>query len=573
MGQWRGPAFILEGNPLNSRKRLLSAAATALATCLALPGTATAASGATASSGSAQKTTTASASVTQAVGIESSLWTGDGFDTCSAPSESAMAQWREYSPYDAIGIYIGGSGLACTQPNLTPQWVEVEAAAGWHFSLNYAGPQPASANCQSCGVITDPAPQAAAAAQDAVARAASLGFQPGLPILYDMRDYTRGGSDSATVLSFLSDWSADLTAMGYVPGVAGGMSSTVADLVANYSNTAYHIPQVIDFASEDGAQSTADTSIPAADWNQQQRINQYESAHTEKWGSATLTVGSDYLDYQYATGETASARVYRLGANKQSVQEHVSGTTWLTIGGPASAIYVSYDDVFAVSPSGQGIFEFDPSLGSWTRIGGAAAQFATVEGELFGLGPNRSYVAEWSGGTWHVVGGAASAIYGGAFQLVATNPDNTAAYMFDALNRPAGSWTLIGGGAASFIGNSYKYGYTLYALAKDHSYVAKWSGSGTDWTVIGGAAQNIYGNTLQDGSLFAAAPGDDGVYEYQGTTSKWTRIGGAGAQFSAGDAGLYGLTSLNGDVYQYDPDGGTWADLGGPAAAIVTGIG
>jgi hypothetical protein len=34
---------------------------------------------------------------------------GLGFDTCTAPSEAAMSAWRAHSPYDAIGIYLGGS--------------------------------------------------------------------------------------------------------------------------------------------------------------------------------------------------------------------------------------------------------------------------------------------------------------------------------------------------------------------------------------------------------------------------------------------------------------------------------
>jgi hypothetical protein len=556
---------------LNNRRRLFGAAAAALVGGLLATGTAAAASSAPTTNASTARDAATATAVSQAVGISSMLYTGNGFDACSAPSESDMAEWRKYSPYDSIGIYIGGSGRACAQPNLTAKWVADEAAAGWHFSLMYEGPQAPSANCQSCEVITDPLAQADDAAKDAVNQAVALGFQPGVPILYTMRDYTPGGADSATVLSFLSGWTKDLGPLGYVSGVAGGMTSTVADLVADYSNSAYQIPQVIEFASGDGQQNTDDASIPAADWQQSQRINQYQSAHSETWGSTTLTVDSDYVDCQQGFGAQASYIPFRLGRNSQTVQEHVTGTTWLTIGGPASTIYVAYDELFAVTPNGQALYEFNGSTGGWTRISGAEAGYAVVQDSLFALSPDHSSVSEWNSrgsGTWTVVGGAASAIYGGGTGLIATNPGNTAAYKFTEPNPGEGTWTRIGGGGAAFA----ESGNAVFALATNRSYVARWNGSGTAWTVIGGAAQNIYGDALAsvDGSVFATSPGNGAIFQYQGAPGKWSRIGGGGVQFSSGNSGLFGLAAVNGDVYTYDWNG-TWTDLGGPAAAIATG--
>jgi len=40
------------------------------------------------------------------------VFTGLGFDACSAPSPQAMSAWQS-SPYRAIGIYIGGTNAAC----------------------------------------------------------------------------------------------------------------------------------------------------------------------------------------------------------------------------------------------------------------------------------------------------------------------------------------------------------------------------------------------------------------------------------------------------------------------------
>src|SRR5262245_47124369 len=58
---------------------------------------------------------------------------GRGFDACTAPSRAVMHTWWVNSPYAAIGIYLGGSDAACSQPNLTPAWLRNVAAQGWHF--------------------------------------------------------------------------------------------------------------------------------------------------------------------------------------------------------------------------------------------------------------------------------------------------------------------------------------------------------------------------------------------------------------------------------------------------------
>ena len=43
---------------------------------------------------------------------------GLAFDTCTAPSLTAMRAWLS-SPYDGVGVYVGGVNRSCTQPNLT----------------------------------------------------------------------------------------------------------------------------------------------------------------------------------------------------------------------------------------------------------------------------------------------------------------------------------------------------------------------------------------------------------------------------------------------------------------------
>ncbi len=68
------------------------------------------------------------------------VFTGQGFDACAAPSTSQMSAWSA-SPYRGIGVYIGGANMACSQDNLTSDWVNQEAAAGWHLIPIYVGLQ------------------------------------------------------------------------------------------------------------------------------------------------------------------------------------------------------------------------------------------------------------------------------------------------------------------------------------------------------------------------------------------------------------------------------------------------
>ena len=227
----------------------------------------------------------AAAAATISAGATSYL--GEGFDACTAPSSAFMGAWKTSSPYGAVGIYIGGSERACAQPNLTASWVSQQAAAGWHFLPIYVGVQ--------AGQITSsptPASQGVAAAQDAAAQAASLGFGPGTPIYYDMEAYQP--AQESNVLALLSAWTKELHAEGFKSGVYSSSSSGVADLVANFTKDA--MPDVIWDALWNGAANTADSVIPAADWANHQRAHQFSGGANETYGGDTINVDQDYLD-------------------------------------------------------------------------------------------------------------------------------------------------------------------------------------------------------------------------------------------------------------------------------------
>jgi hypothetical protein len=224
------------------------------------------------------------------------VYTGLGFDACSAPSASAMAAWSQ-SPFRAVGVYIGGLNSACAQPNLTPAWVTGEVAAGWHLIPTYVGYQGAGACGGSCATIvpTHATAEGEAAANDAVSHAQALGIPAGNPIYDDMEQYSRSTAATAAVLAFLSGWTAQLHAAGYLSGVYSSASSAINDLV-DQQGTGYQEPDDIWIGDWNNQQSTSDPYVPAGDWSLHARLHQYRGAHNDTYGGVTLNVDSDYVD-------------------------------------------------------------------------------------------------------------------------------------------------------------------------------------------------------------------------------------------------------------------------------------
>jgi hypothetical protein len=215
---------------------------------------------------------------------------GRGFDTCTAPSRSVMQAWWTASPYAAIGIYIGGSDAACSQPNLTPAWLRNVAAQGWHFIPLYVGPQAAFGELSK----NSSASQGTAAATDAAHQAQRLGFGPKSPIYYDMEGYPPG--QSTRVLRFLSAWSKRLHALGYSSGAYSSSSSGVADLARQYGRGVYTMPDVIYDALWNGQANTFDPVLSPGQWGNHHRLHQYRGNVTQTFGGVRLNIDLDFMN-------------------------------------------------------------------------------------------------------------------------------------------------------------------------------------------------------------------------------------------------------------------------------------
>jgi hypothetical protein len=237
----------------------------------------------------------------QAAATPGAVYTGLGFDACSAPSLAQMSAWGA-SPFRAAGIYVGGTNMACTQSNLTAAWVSQESAAGWHLIPTYVGLQAPTNSCGCASIIPGQASaEGTAAAVDAVGQAAALGIGTGNPIYLDMEAYPRGGSNTAAVLAFVSAWTVQLHAEGYESGVYSSGASGIQDLVAQVG-TGFQEPDDIWIADWNGEQTTSDPYVPAADWPAQQRLHQYNGGRNDTYGGVTLNIDGNYLN-----GATAAA--------------------------------------------------------------------------------------------------------------------------------------------------------------------------------------------------------------------------------------------------------------------------
>jgi hypothetical protein len=264
-----------------------------------------------------------------------------------------MSAWSA-SPYRALGVYIGGANMACSQPNLTASWVGAESAAGWRLVPIYVGLQAPSNSCGCAAISTSAAAsQGTAAAQDAVAHAQAVGLGPGNPIYDDMEGYNRG-SNSSAVLAFLGAWTAQLHAEGYASGVYSSADSGVEDLVAE-AGTGYAEPDDIWIARWNNAQNTSDPNVPSSDWPSHQRLHQYRGAPNETDSGVTINIDGDYLDG--ATAGTGAVTPAVAAAPSLSVLAAADGTidlrpSWSGATGIGSWQVLAGSSPSALSPTG-----------------------------------------------------------------------------------------------------------------------------------------------------------------------------------------------------------------------------
>lgn len=350
-----------------------------------------------------------------------------GFDACTAPSIETMRKWwPDPAPYSVVNIYIGGMSRACSQRNLTAEWVKrasaMEPHQGWTFIPTYVGRQ---APCTGFSArmstnVTTARAQARDEADDAVEAMRHLGFGAGNPIYLDIESYPRGSSCTSLVLNYVSAWTERLHQLGYYSGVYSSASTGIRDLGLNYSNRNYLRPDAIWNAHWDGVPDPYNSDRYIADsLYKGKRIKQYRGGHNERWGGVTLNIDSNVVDGPVALPGTRSTRPTATPAPKPSVSSGASG--WSSsagkslgghiIGAPAAAWQTSTRlDVVARGTNRQVYYKYanGSSWSGWRHLGGVLTSDPAIVSwdsgrlDVFGRGTDGALWHTWyDNGHWY----------------------------------------------------------------------------------------------------------------------------------------------------------------------------
>ncbi|MEU0049253.1 glycoside hydrolase domain-containing protein [Streptomyces sp. NPDC006309] len=224
-------------------------------------------------------------------------FTGRAFDTCTAPSLSAMKAWHT-GFYGAAAVYVGGKNRGCAQPNLTASWVKSVNSLGWKLIPLYVGAQPP---CQSGAdpekmTATTAASLGAKDAADAVAKASALGMKAGSAVYLDMEAYDiTNKSCNDAVLTYVRAFDKGLHAKTYRAGYYGFSSSSAKATATAADRT--DLPGNLWYALWDKQNTTtADWPWDSTRYTQHSRAHQYLVNSKESHGGVTLTVDRDAWD-------------------------------------------------------------------------------------------------------------------------------------------------------------------------------------------------------------------------------------------------------------------------------------
>jgi hypothetical protein len=224
-------------------------------------------------------------------------YTGRAFDTCAAPSLSAMKAWHG-GLYGAAAVYVGGKNRGCAQHNLTASWVKSVSSDGWKLIPIYVGAQPP---CQSGSnpeklTASTASSLGTSDAKDAVAKASALGMKAGSPIYLDMESYDiTNTSCNKAVLSYVRAFDKELRVKVYRAGYYGFTSSS-AKAIANATDKT-DLPGNLWYALWDKKNTTTtDWPFGKTQFTPHSRGHQYMVNSKETRGGHTITVDRDAWD-------------------------------------------------------------------------------------------------------------------------------------------------------------------------------------------------------------------------------------------------------------------------------------
>jgi len=267
------------------------------------------------------------------------ITTGQGFDTCHAPTIEQLSEWKQHSPYQYLGIYLGGEShyAPCKQHNQeyqTVEWFMTVVEQGWQFIPIWVGPQ---APCTDFNIRMSDNPtisrqQGIEAAIQANQAADLLGLtnnQQGQTIIYyDMEAYQGDSNCETAVRAFLTGWLETLQDQGHKAGIYS---------LARQVNDWYRLTPPPDstwsaWFMRDGYDPnlTIDTLhqtwVEAEFWDNS-HLHQYSGSHVEQWGNVSLEI-----DNNVAKGWVAGRDNNRSPPAVQAMDFVSADKGWLVMG-------------------------------------------------------------------------------------------------------------------------------------------------------------------------------------------------------------------------------------------------
>ncbi|MFJ4677028.1 DUF1906 domain-containing protein [Kitasatospora sp. NPDC088783] len=234
--------------------------------------------------------------------LPAEVFTGAGFDACSAPPVETMRAWWGTSPYGAVGIYTSGRQRACGQSRLTAAWVSEVREMGWQLIPTHVGRQaPCMAPSNKVQRI-DPAKavqQGKEEAAEAVRAVKNLGLRTGTPVYLDIEAYPSGNrACSQAVMDFTVAWTQALHRAGFRSGFYSSTNSGVADLAAAARAGSGPLPDAVWYANWDDRATTTDGAGRLGDdlWVGHSRIHQHHGNAQESYGGAALAIDRNQVD-------------------------------------------------------------------------------------------------------------------------------------------------------------------------------------------------------------------------------------------------------------------------------------
>ncbi|MFF7632722.1 glycoside hydrolase domain-containing protein [Kitasatospora sp. NPDC008050] len=452
---------------------------------------------------------------------------GAGFDACTAPSAAQMTNWKSNSPFSSVGIYIGGR-RGCAQPNLTAGWVSDRTNEGWSFLPIYVGLD-ASTISGDAGTARS---QGAAAANDAVTQAQSLGFTSGSVLYNDMESYS-STSYKSQVLNYFSGWTDAIHAANYRSGVYTSAGSGITDLASVYNTPGYSMPDVIWSASWGTAPDTTSAAVgltgPATGyWPGGRRVHQYVGDTSVSYGGISGSVDLDNVN----VNSEASGATMQPGQQLDPGYSISSASMKLVMQGDGNLV------AYAVVGGNQG-----PAMWS-TGTSGNPGAYALMQndGNLVVYRPNGT--AAWSSSTW----------YGGG--TYATVQDDGNFVVYQPNGGPSTGGALWSSGTNS-IGSTFNGGNWLTS--------GHWT-KGTLTSLLMQADGNLVIYRNRDGSALwsSNSSGNPGAYmimQNDGNLVVYRAGGGAstgGALWSSNtwySGGTYATLQSDGNFVVYRPGG------------------